>query len=65
VTTWLLDSGASQHLTSSLDDFAEYVTGNFGSLTTAEQKREMYISACGTVIIAHKVWDAKKEDYFL
>jgi hypothetical protein len=37
VTTWLLDSGASRHLTASLDDFAEYITGNFGSLTTAEQ----------------------------
>jgi hypothetical protein len=25
----------------------------------------MYVSAHGTVIIAHKIWDAKKEDYFL
>jgi hypothetical protein len=65
VTTWLLDSRASQHLTGSLDDFAEYVTGNFGKMTTAEQKREMYVSARGMVIIAHKVWDAKKKDYFL
>jgi hypothetical protein len=37
VTTWLLDSGASRHLTCSLDDFAKYVTGNFGNMTTAEQ----------------------------
>jgi hypothetical protein len=37
VTTWLLDSGASRHLTTSLDDFAEYITGNFGTMTTAEQ----------------------------
>jgi hypothetical protein len=25
----------------------------------------MIASACRTVIIAHKVWDEKKEDYFL
>jgi hypothetical protein len=37
VTTWLLDSGASRHLMTSLDDFAEYITENFGSMTTAEQ----------------------------
>jgi hypothetical protein len=37
VTTWLLDSGALRHLTTSLDDFAEYITGNFGNMTTAEQ----------------------------
>jgi hypothetical protein len=65
VTTWLLDSGASRHLTTSLDDFTEYITGNFGSMTTAEQSRTMIASAHGTVIIAHKVWDDKKEDYFL
>jgi hypothetical protein len=65
VTTWLLDSGASRHLTTSLDDFAEYITGNFGSMTTAEQKQTMFVSTRGTVIIAHKVWDEKKEDYFL
>jgi hypothetical protein len=38
VTTWLLDSRASRDLTGSLDDFAEYITGNFGKMTTAEQK---------------------------
>jgi hypothetical protein len=65
VTTWLLDSGASRHLTGSLDDFAEYVTGNFGKVTTAEQKQAMYVSAHGMVIIAHKVWDEKKDNYFL
>jgi hypothetical protein len=37
VTTWLLDSRALRHLTTSLDDFAKYITGNFGSMTTAEQ----------------------------
>jgi hypothetical protein len=37
VTTWLLDSGASRHLMTSLDDFVEYITGNFGNMTTAEQ----------------------------
>jgi hypothetical protein len=65
VTTWLLDSGASRHLTCNLDDFAKYVTGNFGNMTTAEQDRKMYASARRTVIIAHKVWDEKKDDYFL
>jgi hypothetical protein len=37
VTTWLLDSGALRHLMTSLDDFAKYITGNFGSLTITEQ----------------------------
>jgi hypothetical protein len=65
VTTWLLDSGASRRLMTSLDDFAKYITGNFRNMTTAEQSQTMIASACGTVIIAHKVWDEKKEDYFL
>jgi hypothetical protein len=30
-------------------------------MTTAEQKQEMYVSARGTVIIAHKVWDERRK----
>jgi hypothetical protein len=64
-TTWLLDSGASRHLTGNLDNFAKYVNGDFGRMSTAEQSRMMQVTARGMIIIAHEVWDEQKQNYFV
>ena len=54
---WLLDSGATWHFTNSLDDFIEYEVGNFGHVGTAEAGKLLPITAIGTIMIEHLVYD--------
>ncbi|EKM73515.1 hypothetical protein AGABI1DRAFT_134626 [Agaricus bisporus var. burnettii JB137-S8] len=54
-TEWLLDSGASCHFTSVLDDFIEHEMGNFGYVGTAEAGKVLPITARGTVMFEHEV----------
>src|SRR6185436_8097332 len=52
-TSWLLDSGATSHFTGSLEDFTEYVKGDFGKVKMPKGTANM--TASGTVFLQHLV----------
>jgi hypothetical protein len=50
---WIMDSGASLHFTNSLNDFAEYMIGEYSHAITATTI--VKITAVGTVLLAHNI----------
>jgi hypothetical protein len=56
-TRWMLDSGASAHFTSHLEDFSEIQIGHFGVVQTASKLEPML--GQGNVLIEHLVVDKK------
>jgi len=49
---WILDSGASHHMTNDLDDFAEYTeTDAYGEVETAGSSESLQIKGTGTVFL--------------
>lgn len=53
LSSWIVDSGASSHVTGDLEDFLEYKTGNFGQTRTASGIETL--TAKGTVLLEHDI----------
>ena len=53
---WILDSGASQHFTSTKVDFIDFeVIKNAGEVRTAAAKSTLHIEGKGTILLTHFV----------